>query len=166
MGQAAGRVGTLPAVMEPKLVRVGVLGCGNVGAAFVQLVAQQADSIAARTGLRLEITRVAVRNLARERDVELPDGILTRDAHALVEDPDVDLVVEVIGGIEPARELIRTAIEHHKPVFTANKELLANVGAAFVQLVAQQADSIAARTGLRLVMRRETYDDLLACDLG
>ena len=122
-------MGTLPAVMEPKLVRVGVLGCGNVGAAFVQLVAQQADSIAARTGLRLEITRVAVRNLARERDVELPEGILTRDAHALVEDPDVDLVVEVIGGIEPARELIRTAIEHHKPVVTANKELLANVGA-------------------------------------
>ena len=122
-------MGTLPAVMEPKLVRVGVLGCGNVGAAFVQLIVQQADTIAARTGLRLEITRVAVRNLARQRDVEVPDGILTRDAHALVEDPDVDLVVEVIGGIEPARELIRTAIEHRKPVVTANKELLANVGA-------------------------------------
>lgn len=110
-------------------MRIGVLGCGNVGAAFVQLVDRQAGFIEARTGVRLEITRVAVRNLAREREVELPAGLLTRDAHALVEDPDVDLVVEVIGGIEPARELIRTAIEHRKPVVTANKELLANVGA-------------------------------------
>ena len=112
-----------------RLVRLGVLGCGNVGGAFVQLVAQQADTIAARTGIRLEITRVAVRNMARYQDLDLPVGALTRDAHALVEDPEIDLVVEVIGGIEPARELIRTALHHGKPVVTANKELLANVGA-------------------------------------
>ena len=110
-------------------MRIGVLGCGNVGAALIQLVSQQADVIATRTGLRLEVTRVAVRNMSREREVDLPEGVLTRDAHALVEDPDVDLVVEVIGGIEPARELIRTALHHGKPVVTANKELLANVGA-------------------------------------
>jgi homoserine dehydrogenase len=105
-----------------------VLGCGNVGAALVQLVAQQADSIEARTGTRLEVTRVAVRNVARERDVDLPAGVLVRDAHAVVDDPEVDLVVEVIGGIEPARELIATALGKGKPVVTANKELLANVG--------------------------------------
>ena len=106
-----------------------MLGCGNVGAAFVQLVGRQADAVAARTGLRLEITRVAVRSVTRERDVDLPEGVLTRDAHALVADPEVDLVVETIGGIEPARELIRTALSLGKPVVTANKELLANVGA-------------------------------------
>ena len=83
-----------------------MLGCGNVGAALVQLVARQAESIEARTGVRLEITRVAVRNMSRERDVELADGVLTRDTHGVVVDPDVDLVVEVIGGIEPARGLI------------------------------------------------------------
>ena len=109
-------------------VRIGVLGCGNVGAAFVQLVAQQADAIEARTGLRLEVTRVAVRNISREREVDLPAGVLVRDAHAVVDDPDVDLVVEVIGGIEPARELIVTALGKGKPVVTANKELLANIG--------------------------------------
>ena len=109
-------------------VRIGVLGCGNVGAAFVQLVAQQADAIEARTGLRLVVTRVAVRNISRERDVHLPADVLVRDAHAVVEDQDVDLVVEVIGGIEPARELIATALGKGKPVVTANKELLANVG--------------------------------------
>ena len=110
-------------------VRIGLLGCGNVGAALVHLVRQQADVIAARSGVRLEITRVAVRNIAREREVELPEGVLTRDAHSVVADPDIDLVVEVIGGIEPARELISAALGSGKPVITANKELLANVGA-------------------------------------
>jgi len=113
---------------ETKTIRIGVLGCGNVGAALVQLVGRQADSIEARTGVRLEITRVAVRNMSRERDVELADGVLTRDTHGVVGDPDVDLVVEVIGGIEPARGLIVDALKAGKPVVTANKELLANVG--------------------------------------
>ncbi len=114
---------------QSERVRVGVLGCGNVGAAFVELVTRQADTIEARTGIRLEVTRVAVRNVARDRDVALPEGLLTRDAAAVVADPDIDVVVEVIGGIEPARELIRTALANGKPVVTANKELLANVGA-------------------------------------
>ncbi len=104
------------------------MGCGNVGASFIQLVAQQADSIEARTGIRLEVTRVAVRNLSREREVHLAPGVLVRDAHVVVDDAEVDLVVEVIGGIEPARELIVTALGKGKPVVTANKELLANVG--------------------------------------
>ena len=97
-------------------------------AAFVGLIAAQAKEIEARTGVALEVTRVAVRNLARDRDVELAPGVLTRDAHDVVADPDVDVVVEVIGGIEPARELIATALAGGKPVVTANKELLANVG--------------------------------------
>jgi homoserine dehydrogenase len=99
-----------------------------VGGALVPLVASQADMIEARTGLRLEITRIAVRNMSRDRGVTLAEGVLTRDAHSVVSDPDIDLVVEVIGGIEPARELITTALTAGKPVVTGNKELLANVG--------------------------------------
>jgi homoserine dehydrogenase len=113
---------------RPTTVRIGVLGCGNVGAALVGLVAAQGKEIEARTGVQLEITRVAVRNLSRDRDVELGPGVLTRDTFDVVADPDIDLVVEVIGGIEPARELITTALTSGKPVVTANKELLANVG--------------------------------------
>ena len=130
---------TWPATTDPvasffvannnQTVRIGVLGCGNVGAAFVQLVEAQRDTVERRTGLRLEVTRVAVRNLSAPRDVELADGVLTRDAHAVVNDPDIDLVVEAIGGIEPARELILESLANAKPVVTANKELLANVGA-------------------------------------
>jgi homoserine dehydrogenase len=110
------------------VVRVGVLGCGNVGAALVQLIEQQGDVIETRTGIRLQVTRVAVRNMSSPREVELADGVLTRDALGVVTDPDIDLVVEVIGGIEPARELITSALAAGKPVITANKELLANVG--------------------------------------
>ena len=113
---------------QGKVVRIGVLGCGNVGAALIGLIAQQSNGIEARTGIRLEVVSVAVRNLSRDREISLADGLLTRDAHAVVSDPNVDLVVEVIGGIEPARELITTALSLGKPVVTANKELLANVG--------------------------------------
>lgn len=110
-------------------VNIGLLGCGNVGAALVDLVHERGDEIAARTGLRLSVRRVAVRSLSKERSVDLPSGVLTTDAESVATDPTVDVVVEVIGGIEPARELIVDALKSGKPVVTANKELLANVGA-------------------------------------
>jgi homoserine dehydrogenase len=116
-------------VVTPERVRIGLLGCGNVGAALVELIESRSDAVEARTGLRLEVTRVAVRSLAKERPVEVADGVLTLDAAGVVVDPDVDVVVEVIGGIEPARELVLAALKAGKPVVTGNKELLANVGA-------------------------------------
>jgi homoserine dehydrogenase len=114
--------------MSSRTVRVGLLGCGHVGSALVRQIAEHTGDIEARTGVRLDITRVAVRNLARERDVPLPSDVFTHDAAAVVVADDVDVVVEVIGGIEPARELIVEALKAGKPVVTANKELLANVG--------------------------------------
>jgi homoserine dehydrogenase len=110
-------------------LKIGVLGCGNVGAALVTLVEAQHATVLARTGIDLTVTRVAVRNMSAPRDVELAEGVLTRDAMGVATDPDVDIIVESIGGIEPARELILAALAHGKPVVTANKELLANVGA-------------------------------------
>lgn len=110
------------------VVRIGLLGCGNVGAALIGLIAEQAGAVELRTGLRLEVTRVAVRNLAKARPVELPEGCVTHDAGGVVDDPEVDVVVELIGGIEPARSLVLDALKSGKPVVTANKELLANVG--------------------------------------
>ncbi|MBV8979359.1 MAG: homoserine dehydrogenase, partial [Acidimicrobiia bacterium] len=115
--------------MDPAVVKLGLLGCGNVGGALVDLVDEQRDAIADRTGLRLEVARVAVRNTAKQRAVDLAANVLTNDAMSVVEDPSVDVVVELIGGIEPARELILTALQNGKAVVTGNKELLANVGA-------------------------------------
>ncbi|MGE0726585.1 MAG: homoserine dehydrogenase [Acidimicrobiia bacterium] len=109
-------------------VRIGLLGCGNVGAALAALVAQRADAIEALTGLQLRIARVAVRSVSRDRGITFAPGVLTHDTASVVIDPDVDVVVETMGGIEPARSLILEALKAGKPVITANKELLANVG--------------------------------------
>src|SRR5215471_6989027 len=109
-------------------VRVGILGCGHVGSALVRLVHDHADVIEARAGVPLEIARVAVAHLDKERDLPLPAACFTDDAGAVVGDPDVDIVVEVIGGIEPARTLIVEALMGGKPVVTANKELIATHG--------------------------------------
>ena len=110
-------------------VRIGLLGCGNVGAAFVKLVNERAAAIAQRTGISLSITKIAVRDASRHRDLDLPASVFVTDVNAVVEDPNVDLVVEVMGGISPAREAIAAALGKGKPVVTANKALLAETGA-------------------------------------
>ena len=110
------------------VLRIGILGCGTVGGALIRLIETDADRIAARTGVRLEVARVAVRNLSAERDVNLPPDSFTRAPASVVNSPDIHLVVETIGGIEPARQLVIDSLKSGKPVVTANKELVANVG--------------------------------------
>ena len=85
--------------------------------------------MAARTGLELEITRIAVRSTAKDRGLRIDPSVFCTDAADIVTDPEIDIVVEVIGGIEPARSLLHEAIAAGKPVVTGNKELLANHGA-------------------------------------
>ncbi|MGY1608594.1 MULTISPECIES: homoserine dehydrogenase [unclassified Geodermatophilus] len=109
-------------------LKVALLGCGTVGGAVLRLVGEQAADLTARVGRPVEVAGVAVRRPDRHPDV--PAGLLTTDAHGLVTRDDVDLVVEVIGGIEPARSLIQAAIESGKSVVSANKALLAEDGVA------------------------------------
>lgn len=110
-------------------VRIGLLGCGNVGAAFVNLVNERANAIAERTGIQLSITKVAVRDAKANRGTSLPADAFVTDVNSVVEDPNVDLIVEVMGGVSPAREAITAALGKGKPVVTANKALLAETGA-------------------------------------
>jgi homoserine dehydrogenase len=114
--------------MTEPTIRVGLLGCGTVGAAVVRLLHDHADDIALRAGCRLEVTRVAVRDLQRARHVPLPPAAFTTRADDVVEDPQIDLVCEVMGGMEPARSLILRAIANGKSIVTGNKELIANGG--------------------------------------
>ena len=110
-------------------VRVGLLGCGTVGEALVRLLREETAQITARTGLVLEVTRVAVRDLSRDRGLGLPSSAFSDDAASVVNDPDIDIVVEVIGGVDPPRQLVLDSLSAGKPVVTANKELLARCGA-------------------------------------
>ncbi|SEU38970.1 homoserine dehydrogenase [Nonomuraea wenchangensis] len=112
-----------------KPLRVALLGCGVVGSQVIRLLHEQADDLAARVGAPLELAGVAVRRLGRKRDVEVDPALLTTDAESLVARDDVDIVIEVIGGIEPARGLIVSALSRGKSVVTANKALLAEDGA-------------------------------------
>ncbi|HET8561915.1 MAG TPA: homoserine dehydrogenase [Marmoricola sp.] len=114
---------------ETRPVRVALLGCGVVGSQVARLIHEQAGDLAARVGAPVELVGVAVRRLGLARAVELPEELFTTDAAGLVVRDDVDVVVEVIGGIEPARSLILSALEHGASVVTANKALLAEDGA-------------------------------------
>ena len=118
----------MPMHSSAHVVRLGVLGHGVVGSAFVALVSQQSDDILARSGVRLEVAQVCIRDTKKKHS--LPKGaVLVSDPHALVQSSDVDLVVELMGGIDPASELIFAALKANKPVITANKALLARHGA-------------------------------------
>ncbi|MFE1024389.1 homoserine dehydrogenase [Streptomyces sp. NPDC058818] len=115
--------------MRTRPLKVALLGCGVVGSEVARIMTTHADDLAARIGAPVELAGVAVRRPDRVREGIDPD-LVTTDATALVKRGDIDVVVEVIGGIEPARALITTAFEHGASVVSANKALLAQDGAA------------------------------------
>lgn len=105
-----------------------MLGCGVVGTQVARLLAHHQQELSTRSGARLVLSKIAVRDLSIPRDGVDP-SLLTTDANSVVSDPEIDLIIEVMGGIDPARELILAAISHGKSVVTANKALLATHGA-------------------------------------
>jgi homoserine dehydrogenase len=109
-------------------LRVALLGCGVVGSEVARLITEQAADLRARAGRPLELVGIAIRDEKRERP-GIDRTLLTTDAKALVSHEDVDLVIELIGGLEPARSLILAALRHGASVVTANKALLAEDGA-------------------------------------
>jgi len=122
-------------------VRVAVLGCGHVGTALVELLSDPArsDELAERAGLRLEVVGIAVQDRSRRRSEHpwFPAQLITDDTKGLVARDDVDLVVELIGGLSPARELVETALSAGRPVVSANKALLAAAGAELAAMAAE-----------------------------
>ncbi len=114
---------------DSKPLRVALLGCGVVGSQVARLIHDQAADLTARVGAPVELVGVAVRRPDLQRGGDVPAELFTSDAQGLVTRGDIDVVVEVIGGIEPARSLILAALEHGASVVTANKALLAEDGA-------------------------------------
>ncbi len=111
-----------------QVISVGMLGCGIVGSAVARTMESHAAEIADRVGARLEIRKVAVRNVGKERDVPLDKSLFTNDATEVIRDPQIQILVEVMGGIEPARTLILDAMRSGKHVVSANKELIGTLG--------------------------------------
>lgn len=109
-------------------VGVGFLGAGTVGGALLDRLINESKAISAKTGLELVVRAVAVRDLKKARIFDIPPDLLTDQPAAVVDRPDVDIVVEVLGGLQPAGDLVLRALESAKPVVTANKELVAARG--------------------------------------
>jgi homoserine dehydrogenase len=124
---------------SPGAVRVGLLGYGTVGRAFARLIAREAPDLKARRGVDLSLVAVANRGVARKRDESVGAHVRwTEDLASVATDPGVDLVVELLGGIEPANGLIRAALGAGKSVVTANKMLLARHGTALQALAREK----------------------------
>ena len=105
-----------------------MLGCGVVGSQIARLLVENKSDLTSRAGANLELVKVAVKNINTKRE-GISSSLLTDDAKSVVNDPEIDLIIEVIGGISPAKELILAAIKNGKSVVTANKALLAQAGA-------------------------------------
>ena len=116
---------------SPKVLKVGMLGCGVVGSDVARLLESNSADLAARSGAKLELSKIGVRNLNR---TGVPTNLLTTDLDSIVRDPSIDLIIEVIGGIEPARTLILQALANKKSVVTANKALLAKHAAELFEV--------------------------------
>ena len=123
--------------MAPPL-RIGLIGFGNIGSGVVRTLQENRDLLDARCPRRLELRRVADVDLERERPVAVDRSLLTTEALEVIADPDIDVVVELIGGLDPARMFVETAIRAGKHVVTANKALLADCGAEILALAADK----------------------------
>ncbi len=117
-------------------IRCAILGCGNVGSALVSQLAEGHDDIVKRTGVDIEIAGIAVKDVAKHRNTDVDRTLFTDDPFALVDDNSVDIVVELIGGMDPASRLIDMAIGKGKSVVSANKELLARRGSDLLSAAA------------------------------
>jgi homoserine dehydrogenase len=126
------------APITDRVLRIAVLGCGTVGSALIGIVQDRADALAVQSGAHLEIGGIAVNDMSLERAPHVPLELLTADAAGLVADPSIDIVVELIGGMDPTEGLVRAALELKKPVITANKALLASPEGVLLRGVAKE----------------------------
>ena len=126
-----------------KQINIGLLGCGTVGTGVTKLLIDSSQVIGARLGANLNLKWVADIDIATDRGIQFNEGVLTTDANSVVNDPDIDIIIEMIGGEEIAKELILKAIENGKQVITANKALLASQGNALFKAAAEKGVDLA-----------------------
>lgn len=145
-------------------VNIGVLGFGTVGTGVVKTLREQQAVLEARTGIRFDLKRIADLDIHTQREVDVEQNLLTTDAYQILNDPDIQIVVELIGGYEPARTLILEALDQGKHVVTANKALLAAHGQELFQNAQQQGVDIGfeASVGGGIPIIRSVREGLVA----
>ncbi len=121
-----------------KQVNVGIIGFGTVGAGTAEILLKNREIIGKRVGLDIVLKRVADLDLETDRGITLPEGVLIDDASALLNDPDIDIIVELVGGLTIARQFISTALNNGKHVVTANKALLAEFGSELYKIAEEK----------------------------
>src|SRR5262252_6834952 len=153
--------------MERTALQIGLIGIGTVGAEVADRLLNRRGTLRRRAGVDLLLKRVLVRDTDRQRGIEVPAGLLTMDASALLDDPDVDVVVEVAGGDEPARTFLERAIRSGKHVVTANKVVMARHGPELLELAGEMNVDVyfeaAVGGGIPLISTFKV--DLLANDI-
>lgn len=117
-----------------KKISIGLLGLGTVGSGVVKLIHNHQEQLVHQVGCPVEIKKVLVRDINKKREVQIDESKFTQDAYEVVHDPDIDVIVEVIGGVEKAREYILAALEAKKHVVTANKDLIALYGSELEEI--------------------------------
>ncbi|MBT9537668.1 MAG: homoserine dehydrogenase [Thermodesulfovibrionales bacterium] len=110
------------------MINVGIIGFGTVGTGTAKILLENKDVISQRTGFDINLKKIADLDIKKSRGIKLPEGILTTNADDILNDPEINIVIELIGGIHPAKELILKAIRNKKHVVTANKALIATEG--------------------------------------
>ncbi|MFI8713360.1 homoserine dehydrogenase [Brevibacillus brevis] len=119
--------------MEKQSIKLGLMGFGTVGTGVVRIIQAHQEDLQKQTGLSIEISRILVQDAEKSRNISFMEGTLTTEPASLLDDPEIEVIVEVIGGIHPAKEYILGALERGKHVVTANKDLMALHGAEILE---------------------------------
>jgi homoserine dehydrogenase len=124
--------------VDVKKVKVGLMGMGTVGTGVIRLVEGHQNDLIQQTGVQIEISRILVQNVTKERLLSVNPDLLTDDPYSILHNPEIDVIVEVMGGVEPTRSLILEALEQGKHVVTANKDLMALHGGEILKKAAEK----------------------------
>jgi homoserine dehydrogenase len=125
-----------------KKIHLGLIGFGNVGAGVVKILRERRAFLSEKTGLEIEIKKICDKDISSKRNVPVDSAILTKDAKEIIFDPTIDILVELIGGIHPAKEYIAEALKKGKNIVTANKALLAQEGQELFALALDRGKNI------------------------
>jgi len=125
-----------------KKINLGLIGFGNIGCGVVKILQQRKSLLAQKIGVEIVIKKICDKDITRKRDVSVDKNLLTRDANEIINDPQIDIIVELMGGINPAKEFILMALKKGKHVVTANKALLAEHGNELFREAAERGRNI------------------------